>query len=1603
MISLNRGDMMSGLVWDFNAPRGQQLKQRDQYEAERKARESQPLSPPPALSRLPVETPAPGIGDLRAIERDMPEPPASSGPMVSKAGPIGGKFLPQSPLVADLSNTTPREAMRKFYNQGYETMSPFQKITEQFVGNLGSSALLGVLPAPPEPETTGQKVAAGVGKFIGYAAPWGAAAKVTAPIVRPLAPILGKLGPSLGRVATAGVRDALAGGLVGGAEATVQGESPAGVAKAAGTGAAVGGIGGMTLEGAGQALKRFLPKRVEPLPSEPILALPPGADFAGRPPEAEPQISGLLGPGTPPADFVAGSPGQFIPTFKSPAEMRRFVADVFPEVDREAIQRMDIRELQQMLVRASGERWMMPAYARARENAPLPPHLGESQAVLDDVSAELDRFRNVYKEAVRGIAAELEEQQRNARNLANEFFGRIKAEGGIRPYRNGFLREEYRAMPGFLRAKNRSRGMSPDEMASALGFESEGDLLAAIREHVKPLRSRVDLAREAEDIFSSMPQGEGLLQDIQSRESYLGNLRGIIDDQLALEPPPSVTQAAERLAVETRWTEPRTFAAQAEPIERVQSNVTPGRGPVVSKPVTQGFPAGIGPQLPPASPGAVSSSADPVRRSEIIQELSERLGVPTRVGRYSIKDALGIFKIQPKVIRLKTANDLPVVSHEVGHFLDHELGLQDPAFDSELMRVGAGTSRANYSPDQVRAEGVAEFTRLYLTDPATAQKTAPNYFAAFEQKMQANPDIHKVLLNARQGIQDWIAQPPEMRVKGSLSVGENRERLPGIGEVFNKAYAAGVDELRPLQVAEREIAGGAVPVEKSPFKKAWLARGWTGKADALLHYGIVDRDFNNIGPSLDEVLSPVKDRIEDFRAYAVARRALELGARGKETGIDLADIQSTLDKYHSPEFENAMRGLVAFQDGVLRQLVDSGVISPNAALTMRAMNREYVPFYRVFEEAGNAAGFGRSGYANLNNPVKKFKGSTRDIIDPLESVIRNTYAMTNLAERNEVGRTLVELAEDAARNAGPGSPSIGKWVEKVATPMHGTEFKLDEIKKQLEAAGADVSGMNLDQVAAIFRPSMFAPGKENILTVFRNGKQEFYQVHPDLYRALLALDKEQVSTVMKILSYPASLLRAGATLNPDFIARNPVRDQFSAFVNSRYGFVPVVDFTRGLFHALKKDDLYWQWQAAGGAHGNLVSLDRDYLQGTLKALLRPTRLTGNIKEAVKHPIGALRALSELTEEATRLGEFAKGVTKEGGSREGIMNAALSSRDLTIDFTRAGNSAKVYNRIAAFFNASIQGVDKMVRQWQENPVRSTVKATTAITLPSIILYAVNRNNPAYEELPQWRKDLFWNFPAGDHFVSIPKPFLEGVVFGTLPERVLAWIDKEDPHAFDEFGKTFMDAATPNVLPTALVPAWEQASNKNYAGRPIVPRGQQDLEPRAQYGPYTSETAKLIGRTFNWSPRMVDNWIKGLTGGLGRYAVDAADKGLEATGVAKPPPKPARDLSQVPILKAFTAKAYESPDSVDRFYNNLNASERGSRTAKAEGRKLPPLDQIRLKRERSTADKLSELRKQVRKVEAATNLTPEEKRAKLNELNTKMMNLARKAVGRAPIAK
>ncbi|HHW41250.1 MAG TPA: hypothetical protein GXX19_08900 [Syntrophomonadaceae bacterium] len=1024
----------------------------------------------------------------------------------------------------------------------------------------------------------------------------------------------------------------------------------------------------------------------------------------------------------------------------------------------------------------------------------------------------------------------------------------------------------------------------------------------------------------------------------------------------------------------------------------------------LSKQRVQGSPRRV-PGVTKTQSQITAAGERPQSRVAIINYLEDRLGIPVREGRMWHSDSAGEYEVKPEVIRSRKPEDLPTIAHEVGHHLVKFLGLKPNAYAAELWPLG--DVLYPQASDTVKLnEGMAEFFRLYFVDPAEAKKAAPNFFRDIEARFDAEKEVGEIVHTAQKMYQDWYAQDAVNHVK-SVIVREEPRAKKWLSKA-EQLYADWVDDLYPIWKATKQALGKKANPERdlealqNPYTIARLARGRFRKAWSMLVRAQVSPDLKIIGPSFQEILKPVRKNIDDFTAYITAKRAVELHDRGIATGMDPIKAKLAVQQLETPEFKKAQQELLKYQDNLIDHLVDAGVLSQYTADLFKQLNKDYVPFYRYFGEETASKGLvvgSKKRWADLPQPVKRIKGSERSIYDPLQSIMRNTIYLIDIAERNRVARAFADIFDKAE--------GMGWLASRVKTPVEPTEIELKRLRQDLINAGIPediLDQADLKRLAVVFRPVQFArikEKKENILTVYRNGEPVFYQVHPELYRALEMLDAPSTHWFIQLLSFPAQILRAGATLTPEFIARNPSRDQLSAFLFSKYHYVPIVDFFKGLFHVVKRDNLYKLWEASGGAASALVSLDRDYLNKNLKDILGKRTALDWVKVGIRSPLSLLQAISEAMEEATRVGVFAKAAEKEGWTREGLSKAAYGSREATVDFSRAGYKGRQANQIIAFFNAGIQGPNRMYRAMKEDPAGFAIKAGVIATV-SLILYLMNKDDPRYQELPAWRRDLYWVIPGEKNQFFIPKPFEPGILFGTAIERALDYVNEKDPKALKQLAKTAWDSGTPNILPTAIIPIIEWYSNRSlFTGRPIVPMREQGLEPYEQYGPYTTETAKAIGKAANLSPRKLEAGVRGYTGGLGMHVLRLLDF------LSGHLPKEVTTSEVLPIVQSYMGKPYRNAESVDRFYDRLAELERKYKTwqkNKKEGEpaeRLSPSEMSQLYRMRRLKKLITERQERIRKIEKSENYSPDERRRMIDHINLEIVNLARIGLGKERI--
>lgn len=962
-----------------------------------------------------------------------------------------------------------------------------------------------------------------------------------------------------------------------------------------------------------------------------------------------------------------------------------------------------------------------------------------------------------------------------------------------------------------------------------------------------------------------------------------------------------------------------------------------------------------GPSLAPAA--APVPSKTPKSQRQIIADLAKGLKLPIRFGRLRTTKFAGYFLKVADLIGSKRANDIPIVTHEVGHKLDTEFNLSsNPAIASELDVLGDPAtpgSRSSWTASKPRTykmgEGVAEFVRLWMTDPPKALADAPNTHAYFQSVLDANKDFGDVMWQARSDIQVWRTAEPQARLRSHISVGSNPNKTR---YTLSQLTRDVVDDLHIMRLAvddANKLGSADLPPSQNPYLLARNLRGSYGMAGTFIQAGAVN--FNSkevqLGTSLEDALKPVAGRINDFRDWIVAKRAQELHKQGRNTGLVDSDVNTTATKFDSdPAFQEAFTKIKAWNDAVLQYAVDSGLVTPDGAVNIRRMNQDYVPMHRVFEvgagEPGSeGAGTGRGLNVGTPGSLKGLKGSSRDIVDPLETMIRNAYAIITAAEKSAINTAVANLST---------RQGMGKWVERIATPKQQVKVGLEKIREQLESEGADLTAVPDDLLLAFFQNSGKAPFGENVIKIVQNGEAQFYRLNKDLFDTFNALDLEDSGKLIQIISSPAQLLRAGVTLTPDFAMANAFRDTFGAAIISKYNAFPFEVTLRGLAAMVGNPKLVAEWAAAGGKQSiEATYFDRTKLQSFLKE-----RITKDLTPAeraliiTKSPLTALRWFTGALEEATRIGEYAKGVSSltKAGMPDGEARrlSAFEARDRQ-DFAKGGAKTKIVRRMAAFWNAGLQANVRLAQAFKQRPVQTTLKGLAFVTLPKLLEQALNWDDEDYWDRPQWERDLFFLIPIGrgkdghTRFLRLPTPFEVGVIFGTFPGRLIQWAKENDSEAMKSFPALFLKTSVPNPIPQTLQTVFADfLSGKKgwdvWRGRTVVPEALADLPPEMQFTEQTSVTARNLGKLLGYSPMKIDHIIQGTAGGLGQQTVhQILDRAFESLGGGERTAQ-----GKVPGGRFVTTPATVSSESVDQFYKTLEelrtevAGEKRGRTPK-----------------------------------------------------------------------
>jgi len=962
-------------------------------------------------------------------------------------------------------------------------------------------------------------------------------------------------------------------------------------------------------------------------------------------------------------------------------------------------------------------------------------------------------------------------------------------------------------------------------------------------------------------------------------------------------------------------------------IERIIKDnpiVTMGKGSMQSESDTDGLTSRNGGPVLGTATGQ-NTTGKSKKASEIYKDFSKNLGVAVRQGRVGV-GRLGEFNNRNHLIKIRDANDIPTLSHETGHYLDNLYNLStNRSHFRELEQLGQTTSMSSYSKARIRREGVAEFVRLYLTENDTARNRAPGFYNFFEQTL---PDeVINTLKELRKEIWALVNLDPVSRVGKSISFSDDEtplDKLKSIKDVdiiagVRRLYTGIVDATYPLEWA----AGKAGKEQKEEIiDRLSQLRGYEGIALYDLNPHInngfhqVDLNGKKVGLSYGAITKYIHDskaKRKDFMKYQVARRSQDYSDRG----LKMPDTKATYDetikvletKY--PDFIETFDRLTKYRYNNSKLLADSGIYSNEQLDEMYMSNRNYVPLKRIMDAFDFVAGSGGK-LGSAKKLIKGVAGSGRDIMDPEESDINNTFLYRSAAMRNVILQNLTNMFDHEVNpNAKEG---MGWLISRAPTRVQPVEFNLSQVEKYLKDLGVDTSGLDLDIMARVFMPNYLA--KENQIVVYRNGRPVIYDVHPELYNAISGMRFEQLEWITKPLVAIASLQRAGIIYTEKYLMNNLFRDVGHSLISSKSGIKPW-SIIGGLYHTMLNTTTYKDAMKYGATTNYSAVNERDYAQETIQDIQNSSKRYKKIISKLPpwRWLRIIRDTIEPLEMAARVAEYKRYLKQVGESEENIRKAVHAARDLSVDFRRMGSWIKALqlNRLSLFLNSQIQGGDKFVRTFKDHPFRTTIRGFLYLTLPTLALLAAVSDDEDYKNLPQWRKDLFWNIPLGGGvFFPIPIPYEFGLVFKILPERLVNQTILHDPKAWRDFAETFKTTFIPKPSISALQPEFDIWFNKDWKGNPVESRSDLEVSPELRYNSYTSEFAKSIGQATGQSPKQIEHLITGHLGTWGKTGLDMYDSAVSTDTSAKE--------YGGGYFKKFVIDASQSPQSVEDFYKN-----------------------------------------------------------------------------------
>jgi len=699
-----------------------------------------------------------------------------------------------------------------------------------------------------------------------------------------------------------------------------------------------------------------------------------------------------------------------------------------------------------------------------------------------------------------------------------------------------------------------------------------------------------------------------------------------------------------------------------------------------------------------------------------------------------------------------------------------------------------------------------------------------------------------------------------------------------------------------------------------------------------------------------------------FTLYLAGKRAERVGADVLNFDVSEQDLKNAVGKIEANKelhdvFEDARNQYNEYNRNLVNFLQDMGVISKETAASLSKSN-DYIPYYR--DRNGEAElviggeGTYRVGSLKDQPQLRELIGGNQKIFDFLTSSVQNTSMIMDMGLRNI-----------ATKNA---------------------MFELQSLGLA-SFYGGEASGPNVVQ----FR---------------EDGQDRYVRVDTDaagIPSNLLVKGMEGIpvnnSALVRAMAMPATLLRRAVTVSPLYSARQIFRDSVAAPLTSGADFTPVM----AAIKQIGKMDTKGTLESRGIVGGQVFTGGNEDL----------TRILGEFQSG---KIG----LSQLVAKAEAVAMEADALTRraqyDSYIRQGLseMEATLMSLE-SMNFNRKGMSPSVRlaSTLIPFFNAQLQSLDVLYRAMTgKMPMNERLdiqgklyRRGAALAGTAIAYTMLMQDDPLYKNAQPDEKygNFFVHLPGMKEALRVPVPFEIGYIFKSIPEAIINSMASdagaEDAYkAFKTIAIQTIPGATSGFMPAGVKPLVENATNHSFfTGRELESKAEQEREAQFRYRDSTSELAKGLGAITGTSPIKLENLIRGYTGTMGIAFTQAISAASPGNGV----PAPTKKLSEMPVIGA----AFQPEDAggmVSDMYDHMSRAREVQKTYNqlvkegngAEARQYLQ-ENVNMLATKTMTGNLQETMGKLKKAEMAikaSSLTPDEKRARLDEIQKMRIQIA-----------